>query len=120
MKHKAKLYAKALAEIITEGKTAGVARAFFNLLEKNGDMKKAAEIVALAERQLLKQGGNRQIVLQTAREADAEGLMKAIAKKGDAVKLETKPDLVAGVKIIIDNEKQLDFSLKSKLDAIFK
>ena len=35
------------------------------------------------------------------------------------VKEKINPELIAGIKVMINNNKQLDFSLKNKLDNIF-
>lgn len=112
MKVKVKDYAKALVDVKKFD-----AKHFLRILQKNSDMKKAKQIIALTEQLLLKKSGNKKITLQTAREI--KKMSTRFAKKGDVVEKEVKPELVAGVKIIIDGERQLDFSLKNKLEKIF-
>ncbi len=105
MKHKAKEYAKALVDV----KKFNL-KNFLRVLEKNGDRKKLKEIVALAERMMY-----RKIMIETARR------VKVVwpKKKNDLIEEKINPDLIAGVKITVNGEKQLDFSLKNKVEKIF-
>ena len=122
MKNKVKIYAAALAELIMETKPASqkkIADNFFKLIVKNNYAAKAGEIVALAEDIILKKKGNKKIILQTARKIDGKRVIKSFIKEGDVVESEINPEIIAGIKVIINNEKQLDFSLKNKLDKIF-
>lgn len=118
MKIKPKIYAVALAEAITSGKEK-IASNFLNILEKNGDLKKAKEIIALAEKLFIKKTGGKKIILETAREVGSEDLLKMISGKNDVVVNKINPEIIAGVKIVVDDEKQLDFSLQNKLNKIF-
>ena len=120
MKIKSKIYAKALFDLISDGKSKNITEKFLALLIKNRDIKRAKEIVLLAENELLKQTGNKKITLETARKVDTKNIVKDFYKKGDVIEEKIKPDLIAGIKIIIDNNKQLDFSLHKKLSEIFK
>lgn len=123
-KQKPKIYAKALVELILEDKKGtpvglrprDITEKFFALLQKNGDLKKAKEIIALAETLLLKKTGNKKITIEVARKSAG---MVFPFKKGDMVQQKIRPEMIAGVKIIIDGERQLDFSLKNKLEKIF-
>src|SRR3989344_1143796 len=113
MKYKAKEYAKAIAQIEKFD-----ARKFFQLLLKNGDLKKAKEIVRLAEKFILAKSGNKKVVLETARKTGSQEIAKKIIAKGDIVEEKINPALVAGVRVIINDERQLDFSLQKKLQQI--
>lgn len=120
--NKTKLYAKALAEIIS-GKTIDEKKVignFLNLLTKTGQEKKAKEILDLAETIYLVKHGNRRIIFETARKMTSGQvkLMETLVKKGDVVKEKINPELIAGVKIIINNEKQFDNSMLNKLNNI--
>jgi hypothetical protein len=105
MKYKAKDYAKA----IIQAKKADAA-VILRLLQKNGDMKKAKEIIALIKKSLY-----RNITIETARKVQ----MKWPKQKSDLVEEKIAPGLIAGARITIDGERQLDFSLKNKLKNIF-
>lgn len=122
MKYKAKKYAEALAGAITKpGADADkISKNFLKLLEKNGDMKKAKEILALAESLFIKKTGRRKVVVETARKMKAKqkDLVESLAHKGDIVEEKINPDLLAGIKIII-NDEQLDLSMQRKINNLF-
>lgn len=124
--NKVKIYAKALADIASpkpkgEGGSGlsdeQVAKRFLALLVKNGLEKKAKEILSLAEDMILRKQGKNKITFEIARRVTAENraLLKEFVKEGDVVKEKINHELIAGVKIIINNEKQFDNSLKNKL-----
>ena len=95
---------------------------FVKLLIKNGQEKKAKEILSLAEEFLLAKSGNSKITLETARKMTAgqKKMMNDFAKTGDVIQEKINPELIAGIKIIINNNKQFDASMKSRLQNIFK
>lgn len=119
------LYAKALAAVLSEKLTAlqekVVLENFIKLLEGKGYQRKAKKIVELAEVILLQKQGKRRIIIQTARKVTSKQkeMIEGFVKKGDLVQAEIKPELIGGVKVIIDGSKQFDFSMKSKLDKLF-
>ena len=122
-KNKTKLYAKALAEVlakkgINEDK---VVKNFVKILISEGLEKKSKEILDIAEELVLIKKGNRKIVMETARKitASQKKILEGVVKKGDLVKEKINPELIAGIKIIINNSKQFDSSMKSKLQNIF-
>ncbi len=123
MKYKSKIYAEALAGLLSDKKKSPdeskIAKNFLKLLEKNQDMKKAKEIVAMAENLLLKKTGNKKIILETARKVDAKYFIDSFIKKGDIIEEKLNPELIAGIKIIINNEKQFDNSLSGKLKKLY-
>ncbi len=105
MKHKAKEYSKALVQV----KKFNL-KNFLRVLEKNGDTKKLKEIVAMAEKMMY-----RKITIETARKVKVAWPKK----KNDLIEEKINPSLIAGVKITVNGERQLDFSLKNKLEKIF-
>jgi len=117
MKNKIKIYAKALAEYMAKGMTEKEIAKFLDFLAKNGDMRKAKEILALAENLYIKKTGKRKVILETARKADLKNL-KSILKKGDIIEEKINSELLAGIKIII-NDEQLDLSMQKKLNNLF-
>jgi F0F1-type ATP synthase delta subunit len=118
---KPKKYAEALANALSDKNVDEkvAAKNFVKLLQRNADLKKTRQILALASMLLLKKTGNRKIVLETARPLDSNKFAKSFVKKGDLVEEKINPSLIAGVKIIVDGEKQLDFSLLKKIESIF-
>jgi F0F1-type ATP synthase delta subunit len=126
MKYPAHIYAKALAEAIvaTKGKAAedAVVKNFIALVRRNGDEGHIRKLVEEAARMVRGRMGVRKVTIETARTpstAQRKELQQFI-KGGDVVEERIDPALVAGVKIILDDELQFDGSLKGKLDRIFK
>ena len=121
--NKVKLYAKALAEVLSKKgiNEEKVTKNFLELLIKTGQEKKAKEILSLAEDFVLKAKGGKKIVIETARRLTAENktALKKFIKEGDVVEEKIDNQLIAGVKIIMNNEKQFDNSMQKKLQEIF-
>ncbi|MCX6718512.1 MAG: F0F1 ATP synthase subunit delta [Candidatus Staskawiczbacteria bacterium] len=119
-----KLYAKALSEVISEGKTDDkkVINNFVKFLVSKGYEGQAKEILDLAENLLLAKQGRRRITFETARKItpSQQKLLESFTKKGDVVKEKINPELIAGIKIIINESKQFDASMQSKLQNLLK
>jgi F0F1-type ATP synthase delta subunit len=124
MKYTTKNYANALVEFLSEGKIADkkISQGFIKLLERQNDLKKSKEIIELAEFLLAKKNNKKSVTFETARklsEAQRKILLKS-TEIGDIIKEKINPELIAGVKIIVDNEKQLDQTLLKKINNLFK
>jgi len=122
MKYKPKLYAKALAQSLLE-KTADenkIRENFISLLEKNGDMGKASHILHLAENIFIEKTGRRRLTIESARriKPKQKELVNSILQKGDIVAERINKDLLAGIKIIINESRQFDGSMRKKLQNI--
>ena len=125
---KIKLYAKALAEIVS--RKGGISSSeekriidnFIKLLVRTGYDKKSKEILNLAENLILAKNGKRKITFETAREISAsqKKSLNNFIKKGDIITEKINPDLIAGIKIIINGARQFDSSLQSKLQWLTK
>ena len=75
----------------------------------------------LAQDLILAKQGKKKITLETARKMTLQQkkIAEGFAKSGDVIKEKINPELIAGIKIIINNSKQFDGSMKSKLRNIF-
>lgn len=121
MKYKSRDYANTLAEIMLKEKdNAKMVAGFLEFVKKNRDEKKLREILKLTEKLYFKKTGQKKIVLETARAFNFKNsdLINNLVKKGDVVLEKINKDLIAGVKIIVNQEKQLDMSLFKKLQEI--
>ena len=118
----AKILAHLASERMTQEKEGMVVREFIALLSRQGMLSKSGAIIALAEDYLLQKKGHRVVVIETPRAVSRpqEKLIKSFLKTGDKVSYKINADLVAGMKVTVNNEKQFDFSLKKKLEEIFK
>jgi F0F1-type ATP synthase delta subunit len=94
---------------------------FLELLKKNRDQRKINEIFSLAEKIISQKTGARKVVVESARPLSAENkkAMEGIIKPGDYVEKRINKDLVAGVKVTINDEMQLDASFSKKIKNIF-
>ena len=123
MKIKPKIYARVLVDVMMSKKNAGnekkIVDNFLKLLKKNVDVKNATEIIRLAEVFILQKTGNKKITLETARDIGRKNIFKEIVKSHDIVEEKINPELIAGIRVTVNGENQLDFSLKNKLDKIF-
>jgi F0F1-type ATP synthase delta subunit len=124
MKYPASTYAKALAEVIVATKEADNARVIKNFLamvERNGDSASLGKILEQAGRFAREENGIRKVAFESARPLtkSQKSAVSGLAKKGDVIEERIDPSLIAGVKVIVNDELQLDGSLKGKLDTLF-
>jgi len=129
MKYTAHVYAKALAEVIAdsskkggEADSAKIVRNFLALVRRNGDESHLRKIIEEAARFARGKAGIRKVTVAAARTLSA-AQEKEIAKfltSGDVVERTIDPALVAGIRIIVNDEAQFDGSLRGKLDKVFK
>ncbi len=127
MKYPAHIYAKALAEVIVAVKGGSnavqdaIVRRFIALVRKNGDEAHLRKLVEEAARFVRGKSGVRKMTIETARSLPAaqKQALQALTKPGDVIEEKIDPELVAGVKVLINDELQFDGSLKGKLDKLF-
>ncbi|HUC01605.1 MAG TPA: F0F1 ATP synthase subunit delta [Candidatus Paceibacterota bacterium] len=124
MKYPPHIYAKALVEVLSA--PAGphkrsddeVAKNFLALVRKNGDERHLRKILEEASRFARGKSGVRKVTIESARPL-APAQRRSVAhftKPGDVVEERVDPDLIAGIRIILNDEMQFDGSLKTKLN----
>ncbi len=122
MKNNTASYARALAQILSKNEfdEKKIVKNFVKLLVSVGYENKAEEILALTEDLLLQKQGKNKITFETARTVtpSQKKIMESIVKKGDIVSEKINPELIAGIKIIINGSMQFDASMQSKLQHI--
>jgi F0F1-type ATP synthase delta subunit len=123
MKYASHIYAKALVEVLGDSRgRAGksdeaIAKNFMELVRKNGDEGHLRKILEEASRFARGKSGVRKVTIESARAlgpAQRKELQHFV-KPGDVVEERIDPDLIAGIKIILNDEVQFDGSLKNKL-----
>ena len=129
MKYPAHIYAEALAEVIgdntkklSEQASAAIVRNFLELVRRNGDESHLRKILEEAARFARGKAGIRKVSVESARALSA-AQEREIAKfltAGDVVERTIDPALVAGIRIILNDEMQFDGSLRGKLDNVFR
>ncbi len=128
MKYSSYLYAKALVEVLADVRTkrgggddaaedAMIADNFVALVRRNGDEGRLGKILEEASRLARGIGGLRRVVLESARPFTASQRKRtdALLTEGDIVVEKVDPTLIAGVRITVNDEMQLDGSLRTKL-----
>ena len=124
MKYSSHIYAKALVEVLEDRHVnADIAtRNFLGIVRRNGDEAHLGKILEESARLARGKRGIRKVTLASARELTVkqEAEMAHFLKAGDVVERRIEPELIAGVKIIVDDELQFDGSLKKKLDRALR
>ena len=118
------LYAQALWEVLKDtpnAKHVEVLSRFVDTIARNGDLPRSRAIVSAVQEYGVRVHGGRLIRLEVARHI-SESLMKKITKefaKDDQVETIVNSSLVAGARITINGEQELDMSLSRKLKKMF-
>jgi F0F1-type ATP synthase delta subunit len=123
MKHAPHIYAKALVEVLENKKIdQAAAKNFITLVRRNGDEAHLGKILEEAGRIARGKSGVRKVTVSSARELTKkqEAELKHFVKSGDVVEKRIEPELIAGVKITLNDELQFDGSLKKKLDSALR
>ena len=94
---------------------------FIKLLKKTGDIKHSKKIIEAIHKKMVNEKGGKWVNVEVARESalKKEKLKHSFSEK-DHVDFKINPELVAGVRITIDGESELNNSLHSKLNKLFK
>lgn len=122
MKYSPQIYAKAFSEIIMKPsvKKADLVKNFLRLIKKNNDEHLLKKIYELTEKMTRDKFGKRKVVVETARVIKGlNSLIKKISQKGDIVEKKINSDLIAGIKIILNDEMQFDGSMARKVKKLF-
>ncbi len=125
MKYSTRIYAAALVKALnTPGANSPeqAVKKFVELVRKNGDGILLKRIVKETADSINKNSGIRRIVIESARELNVHDKEKIVgfAKPDDIVTEKINPELIAGVRIIIDDELQMDGTLRGRLDKMFE
>jgi F0F1-type ATP synthase delta subunit len=123
MKYPPETYVRALEEVLR--KTPGekkdrIIKNFVRIIAKNGDLPQIKKINGYLEKISVKERGGRIIKLEFARTLPEKEISKIAGKfsEKDLIKTIINPKIVAGVRITVDDEKELDNSLEKKLKKL--
>lgn len=122
MKYSPQIYAKAFSNIVikSSAKRTDLIKNFLNLIKKNNDQHLLKKIYEQTEKIVREKSGKNKIILETARNIEnLNKVIKKIAKKGDIVEEINNPSLLAGIKIIVNDEMQFDGSMSRKIKNLF-
>ncbi|MDO8503326.1 MAG: F0F1 ATP synthase subunit delta [bacterium] len=118
----AQSFCDVILEIKNEGKINQCIKNFLDLIRKNRDQKKLKEIIDLAENTINQKTDRRKIIIESARELKGknEKAINSFIKKTDKVEKKINPDLIAGIRITINNEFLIDGSFSNKIKKVLK
>ncbi|MBI2515208.1 F0F1 ATP synthase subunit delta [Candidatus Wolfebacteria bacterium] len=123
MKYRSDFYAKALFAATEKNpeETENIIRRFFRLLKKTGDISQSRKILESVEKLAVKKSGDRWVKIEYSRSMDKrmESNINNYFGSGYHVENVINPLLIAGVRITIDDEEELDISLAKKLRKMF-
>ena len=124
MKYSINNYVQAFTESLKESfdDHGSVAAHFIKLLEKTGDIRYSKKIINAIHKKLVNSKGGKWVTIETAREfteARLKSLKDNFSDK-DHVDLKINPELVAGVRITLNEDEELNNSLQNKLNKLFR
>jgi len=118
MKFPAKNYAQAFMEL---GANEEHSKRLFEVMEKNGDGSQKNKVVKEIEKLIVKKNKGHFYQVSFARTSEAKELESISSQFGakDRFVTNVAPELVAGVRIVRDEEEELDLSFTGKLNKLF-
>jgi len=123
MKYNYKIYAKALVSALDEAQDLAqkekIIKNFLALIQKNKDTRQLKKIIDFASKIIYKKEGRQKIILETARpQNNLKNLFQKFFSEKDIIEEKINPNILAGIRIIINDEKELDFSFKKRLELL--
>ena len=122
MKYQPQLYARAFVQALEEGVPEATAvQKCIRMIFRMEGARAAWRVVDAVRRELVRSRGGRLVRVETARLLDerARNKLRSCWNDVDHVEEYTRPELAAGVRIVVNNEREFDGSLKRKLDKLF-
>lgn len=125
MRYAPEIYAKAFLDVAQKHGASTeqqLAARLHHIVAKNGDLPRMDVILSAIGRESVKRAGGRMVMIEVAREsAEKEASrISSVFKKPDHVETRVNPELIAGTRIIINGEQELDHSLRGKLKKLFR
>lgn len=125
MKYTAATYAKAFTAALSDEKAPSestLAKNLASLLKRTRDIQFRDKIMQALEEAIVRAQGGRYVVVETSIPLSPHQAKQIRAKftSKDLIKDSINPDLIAGMRIIINREVELDWSMKSKLHKLFR
>lgn len=122
MKYPAEAYAKAFSEALAEHPSGKdhIIKSFLSAVYKNGDWPAIEKIFNLITQKITHGAGGRVVSAEFARPLSDKMIseFKKEFSAKDYVEISVKPGLVAGVRVLIDGEKELDMTLAKKINKL--
>ena len=124
MRHSPKQYAQALLEALKdkpEREHKEIMKNFLVILAKNGDRSKLSSIIRDMEKGYLKEAGLKKVIIESPQPVSSKTKkeVEGILGKNIMVFEKINPELLAGIKILIDDTTLIDASAQSRINKIF-
>jgi len=125
MRFNTRIYIKALLDALEkkeDEKKREILRRFLIILRKNRDLAKLNLILRGVEKEYLKRTNLKKINIEAAakiKDPLRQKVLNIFGRKSLLIE-KTNPELLAGIKIIVDNELLIDASGKKLIDTLFK
>ncbi len=124
MKYPVHAYADAFLSLIEEHpeKKSEIVKGFARTLQASGDAENVDKIIACVEEKMARKEGRAKIKIYSARilpDALVQKIKNAFGKDA-LVSHVIAPEIIAGVKIVVNDEIMIDATLKKKLELITK
>jgi len=125
MKYPQDIYAEALSEVLAAPlslhKEKQVIKNFLSLVQKNNDGYLLKKIIDQTEKRLRARTGVRRVVIETARpQYSLKTKLSSLIRESDIVEEKITPELLAGMRVTIDETMEFDNTLKRKIDKLFR
>ncbi|MEK7649403.1 MAG: hypothetical protein AAB367_00340 [Patescibacteria group bacterium] len=125
MKYTPRIYAKALVDSLASAPAsthAGIIKRFISAIHRRGDLRLLPLITAAVSEIERKKTGGKLIEIALARRHKKSVLdaFRGLFAKHDEVIFHTEPELVAGVRITIDHEREFDHTALRRIKKLFR
>lgn len=121
MKYSINNYVNAFAETVKNVPQERAVEGFVRLLKKTGDIRHSKKITEAIHKKFVNKKGGRWVNVEVARES---ALKKEIFKhnysNNDHVEFKINSELVAGVRITVNGDEELNNTLQNKLNKLFR
>lgn len=117
------IYARAFRKALKEKGVSedGLVQNLCRIVKERSTPRQGNKIVRKVSEEIVRHNGGRLVMVETARQL-ADAAFKKIKNtflRADYVEQRERPELIAGMRIVIDGEKEFDGSLKRKFDILF-
>lgn len=124
MRHSPLIYAQALKQALAEVSASqqdSVLKNFKAVLVKNGDQFLGDKVVVFLEEILTREALGKVVTIETARPLSSLELepLRERFSASDLIRFKISPLLIAGVRITVGEDRELDLSMARKLKQIF-
>ena len=120
MKYSVDNYVEAFSQALKDIPQHDAVDGLMGLLKKTGDINQAKKIFSAIHKKLVNEKGGKWVDIEVAREsASVEDLKHKFSEK-DNINVKISPELIAGTRITVNGEEELDNSLQNKLNKLFK